>query len=847
MKLQKLEEAAAREARKRELLPHLYGFPYYKWTREFINSTNKLLFLTGANQISKALTHETLIPTPSGYKKMADLGVGDYVYTRLGNPTKILAVPFDGEDEAFRITFHDGSSIEASGEHEWFCKGPEERFRKTHSRYGEWVVRTTKEIIQHGGYSPSTTCARARYSIPVNEPLRFSGKILFDPYFLGLLLGDGCVTKHVSLTTADAEIADYAVVNYGARKSGKYGYRIPVDTGVRDILSELGLLGTDCFTKFIPESYFWGAVEQRLALLQGLMDTDGCVSRTGLCTFATASKQLAEDVVRLTQGLGGLGFIAKHPSHYIKDGAKHIASDTYCVRVHLPICPFRLPRKIARYRFPERCAHERIIHKIEPIGKKRVKCITVCGEGSFVAGKESIVTHNSSTQIRKNITLATEPDRWPELWRTRPITFWYLYPSLKVADHEARLKWIPEFMPRGEMKDDPQYGWELIKSPNGLIAGFKFNSGINLLFKSYDQQVENLQTGTVWMLSIDEELPIELWPELQLRVGATDGYIAGVFTPTLSQQYWFDVMEETDPLKLKLPSAHKMRVSLYDCLTYENGIPSDWTIERIKKIEQTLPTPEEVLRRVYGRFIIDKSVLKFPSFNAEVNMIPEHQIPESWVYFVGIDSGSGVQGTKTTFSHPAAIVFVAVDPSFQKAIVTDVWIGTPDNITGDDKNTTASDILRQYVYMRVGKQVVASYYDYADRDLGIVAERESIPIQKAEKRHEIGEGLINTLFKNMMLSIFKNKGGLELADELLNLRNDTQKQKAKDHASDALRYALSSVTFDFMNVTGGQEKPEAPKIITTEMMIADRRLAYQKRTEIIDLEQEIEELNEDYG
>lgn len=452
----------------------------------------------------------------------------------------------------------------------------------------------------------------------------------------------------------------------------------------------------------------------------------------------------------------------------------------------------------------------------------------------------------SSTQIRKFIHWATEPTLWPELWETRPITFWYLYPSLKVADGEAKLKWIPEFMPRGEMKEDPQYGWKVTKAPNGLISGFEFNSGITLLFKSYDQSVENLQTGTVWAMGIDEELPLELWPELQLRVGATDGYISAVFTPTLSQQYWYDVMEETDPKKLKLPTAHKIQASLYDCLTYEDGMPSRWTTARIKKIEQTLPTPEEVQRRVYGRFIMDKSILKFPSFSVEENTCPEREIPKDWVYYVGIDSGSGVQGTKTTFSHPAAIVFVAVAPSYQEAIVTDVWVGTPNNIVGDDKNTTAADILTKYVHMRIGKTVVAAYFDYADRDLGIVAERESIPMQKAEKRHDIGEGLMNTLFKNKMLTIFSNHGGMELVDELSNLRQDTVKQKAKDHACDALRYALSSVQFDFMNITGGQETPVQPRRVTSEDMKKDRRLAYDREPKISELDAEIEELNELY-
>jgi len=110
----------------------------------------------------------------------------------------------------------------------------------------------------------------------------------------------------------------------------------------------------------------------------------------------------------------------------------------------------------------------------------------------------------SSSQIRKMIHLATAKDTWPKIWKTKPLTFWYLYPSLLVASKEVEKKWIPEFLPRGKYKDHPVYGWKLEKD-GGLITGIHFNSGVTIVFKSYSTNEALLQTGTVWYLAFDEE------------------------------------------------------------------------------------------------------------------------------------------------------------------------------------------------------------------------------------------------------------------------------------------------------------------------------------------------------
>jgi phage terminase large subunit-like protein len=445
----------------------------------------------------------------------------------------------------------------------------------------------------------------------------------------------------------------------------------------------------------------------------------------------------------------------------------------------------------------------------------------------------------SSTQIRKAVQWATAKDLWPKLWRTKPLTFWYLYPSLLIANKEAEKKWIPEFLPRGRFKDHPQYGWRAEKDA-GLITGFRFNSGVSIIFKSYATNESMLQTGTVWYLAFDEEMPEWLWPELVMRTAATDGYISGVFTPTLSQQFWYDVMEKRGKGE-RFPQAHKITASLYDSMFYEDGTKSPWTKERITRIINSLPTHDEVQRRVYGRFIMDKKGLKYPSFSREHNVLPAIDVPEDWYWYYGIDSGSGGYDG----GHPAAIVGVAVSPDFKKGRVVECWIGTPENVVGEDKHTTAGDILAQYLRMSAGKTVVSARYDFADKDLEVIATRNGVHLEKAEKANEFGEGLLNTLFKNNIISIDEGPKTEALVVELLTLKKSADKKKARDHLADATRYCVTAVPWDTSGISGVFEKKVEPPKTTSTDRVLYRPIEYVEKREMFD--EQFREINELYG
>jgi phage terminase large subunit-like protein len=403
----------------------------------------------------------------------------------------------------------------------------------------------------------------------------------------------------------------------------------------------------------------------------------------------------------------------------------------------------------------------------------------------------------SSTLIRKNIHWATEKSLWTTLWpRRRPLQFWYLYPTRDVTEVELEEKWKPEFLPKGEYKDSPIYGWK-DEWKHGQPFAIHFNSGVSLYFKTYSQSVTDLQTGTCDMISFDEELPADLYDELNLRRAATDGYLNGVFTATLAQEFWRLAMEEHGAEE-KFKDALKMQVSMYDCLFYEDGTPSHWTPEKIQRIINSCRSEAEVQRRVFGRFVADTG-LRYASFSRTVNVKKPVPFPPDWRVYSGVDIGGGGSG------HPSAICFVAVSPDYKQGRVFAGW-------RGGGEVTTSSDVLDRYLLMRaqVKIPIMAQYYDWHAKDFSTIATRLNEPFLPAEKSHEIGESMLNVLFKNEMLSIDAIPELDALCTELTTNRQNVLKNKAKDDFIDALRYSITKIPWNWEAIKSEQIQREVP-------------------------------------
>lgn len=447
----------------------------------------------------------------------------------------------------------------------------------------------------------------------------------------------------------------------------------------------------------------------------------------------------------------------------------------------------------------------------------------------------------SSTQIRKCIDWATNVEKWPMLWRRKPKQFWYMYPSQKVADAEWLTKWSL-FMPQGKYKNHPVYGWKE-QTEKGHIVAIHFNTGVHVFFKTYSQSADDLQSGTLDALFCDEEMPEHLWDELVMRLNASEGYFHMVFTATLGQEFWRQVMEPRLDEIERFPTAAKQSVSLYDSQKYVDGSLSQWTDEKIAVTKMRCKSHAEFLKRVMGRFVVSGG-RKYEAFDAVKHVKDKHPVPSDWLVYEGIDWGGGGEDPR---SHKSAICFVAVRPDFRQGRVIVGW-------RGDGVLTTCGDVFNKHLELKKLHKLkpVLQCYDFSAKDLSTIAERNGETFIKADKAHDRGEEIINTLFQFNMLAIYEDPELSKLVGELSTLLAATAKRAAKDDFADAFRYAVTRIPWDFTALTSkpdarDNDTPEKP-LNAKEQEIADRRRAFETPEERDwDFQSEFDDANDAYG
>ena len=355
----------------------------------------------------------TRVLTPEGYRPMGELRVGDLVVGSNGLPTPVIGYYPQGRREVYRLTAQDGASTLCCAEHLWNVRTPTDKHRGKDGR-----ILETRELI-----GSLRAAHQHRYELPlVSEPVEFDARdVPMDPYALGLLVGDGCLTTSTtpSFRTSDPELASMLEAaldgielkpksgfNYELRHI--YGRRggVIVHNPVTLVLRELGLAGTRSHTKFVPQAYLRNSSDVRLGLLQGLFDSDGGPvtqhGRTCRIQYSTCSPQLRDDVQFIVRSLGGTAYWRCRPAAGRRPGLAngrpvHHRSDSYVLDIRLPagLVPFRLERKRKLYERDGGGRPMRFIHSIEPAGVEETACIQVAAADSLYVTEDFLVTHNS--------------------------------------------------------------------------------------------------------------------------------------------------------------------------------------------------------------------------------------------------------------------------------------------------------------------------------------------------------------------------------------------------------------------------------------------------------------------
>lgn len=355
------------------------------------------------------------IMTPTGWHTMGSLDVGDDVIGSDGKAVKVIGVFPQGEKMVYRITMTDDSSTLACAEHLWAVRTASDKRRDRPMR-----VLETQEMMHN------LKCFHQyRYELPLlSAPVNWQHReVPLEPYSLGLLLGDGCITGKTSpsFSTCDAELVSslqfaLADLNLSFRQKSKVDYTITnplaghggiiIRNPLTQVLRELNLLGTYSSTKFIPEIYLYNSTKVRLAVLQGLLDTDGGpvtqFGRTCRVQYVTTSEQLKNDVLFLVRSLGGVAYWRRRKAEGRKPGFARgreipYRNDTFVMDIRLPdgLEPFRLKRKREIYRKHGSGRPMRFIKSIEPVGIEETQCISVAALDSLYVTDDFILTHNT--------------------------------------------------------------------------------------------------------------------------------------------------------------------------------------------------------------------------------------------------------------------------------------------------------------------------------------------------------------------------------------------------------------------------------------------------------------------
>jgi hypothetical protein len=379
----------------------------------------KMVFVDGPAGTAKAQPLDAKILTPHGYTTMGELKINDLVFTQSGNTTKVVGIYPQGIKKIFKVSFSDGTSTECCDDHLWLTQTYYDRthrekingIRAKLPRLG--TVKTLKEIRNtlHVGNSNNIN-----HSIPVCMPVNFNKKEhVIHPYVLGVLLGDGCITQSAVFTTTDSEILekinDLLPENHSINKikHDDISYRIVGDKQKNLVLEELkrlNLLGCNSLTKFIPDEYLYDSTDNRLLLLQGLMDADGWVDKQGGVGFNSVSRELVEGVRFLVESLGGLcGSLRLHNTWFTYAGVKKSGKPCYALTLNCPVAPFLLSRKKNRVHQRRKYFPIRYITNVEEVGEKQAQCIMVEDESHLYLTNNCIVTHNTYLAVLAALNL----------------------------------------------------------------------------------------------------------------------------------------------------------------------------------------------------------------------------------------------------------------------------------------------------------------------------------------------------------------------------------------------------------------------------------------------------------
>jgi len=398
----KLKEYVPTREYIRRLFNKPMGTPIYQ-------NEPKSFFVLSSRGGGKCLKNSELVYYKDRVGTIGEVKAGDEIYGSDGKLTVVTNVYPQPKKVLYKLQLRDGREIICCEEHIWKV------FDKSNRKFLNLKLKDFKDSYYNiridskhrEKYKEAKYVKEFKYAIPNSIGVDFSEKILpIDPYTLGLLLGDGCITNNyysIKFTTGDSQLVNWLKNKYPDKISiynkGK-NYELTFrGSFLNKELTCLNLLGTYSNTKFIPNIYLYSSREQRLELLRGLMDTDGFADSRHTEYYTTSSK-LADNVVFLLQSLGiQCKKSIKESSYKDKNNNKVKCKDCYRISLYTDKKIFNLDRKQSKVQKLSKTSKSKLeksfITSIEYYGEDYSTCIKVSNKDHLFLTTGFTITHNS--------------------------------------------------------------------------------------------------------------------------------------------------------------------------------------------------------------------------------------------------------------------------------------------------------------------------------------------------------------------------------------------------------------------------------------------------------------------
>jgi hypothetical protein len=783
------------------------------------------------------LVYGETVLTPSGFKPIEDVSVGDKVITPANTEATIVAIPFDGEDHCYRVTFIDGRSVLVGQDHIWHVYTP--GGRKGNTPYLTTTTKIQAQLQQEAVKTHHKTSVLVPLTQPIDEYQ--SESLPLEPYFLGLLLGDGYIgNTSLKLTTTDQEIIDYAQTQWDVHLMPQYNDVVfRKNRLLYSILESLGVAGKVSNSKFVPFIYKHNTVENKLAILQGLMDTDGTVDKLGHVSFCSVSKQLALDVQELVRSLGGKATISTKATTYTNGiGEKVSGQLAYNIYITMPdnTTLFRLSRKRARcvkgFNGSSTSVPKLRVLSVDYVGIRKCKCITLDTQDGLFLTNDYIVTHNSG----KTDTLLVDPLRFISNRNFKGLIVRRTMPALREIISRAKGLY-PRLFPGTKWKEQEKL--------------FEFPSGATLEFGYFDHEddYDRYHGRQFCWLGVDEITQWEsqeYYDKLKSTVRRIDNTlpvrVRATCNPSGPGREWVknyfnietSVKDKVTKTELRTPEGPIVISRRY---ILSNVFDNRKLLEANPEYLAYLESLPEIQRRQWleGDFEANEG-MAFEDFARSTHVIKPFNIPNNWVKFRCIDWGYSSRSL-------AVCLWIAISNNGEAIVYRELAVN----------KMLASEFARKVLEISSNEYISYSVVD------GSVGDKRgsSSPSIDEEFRNEgliciyadkspgsriAGKQLIHKYLRTVdeeskpLLQIFDTCK--QIIKELSSLPLDKHNPEdvdttCEDHAYDALRYGLQSrpnpqlnKSFDQDFFGFGYRNHQRPGLNIVTPPIIDRRFGY---------------------